>query len=137
MSLEDQAHCLSLRTDIGSRGHGPAHVCFLVSGLVPGSSEGSGLLILLFFLWCCNHRQLLQSSSNFPIGLPRLSSMIVCILNFIKALPTHLLLQDRWSSNCTNSFYLLKPRRQKGHLPYGLKFIYHPIRSFLLFLFCF
>ena len=29
---------------IFSRGHGPAHVYFLVSSLASGSSEGSGLL---------------------------------------------------------------------------------------------
>jgi hypothetical protein len=37
------------------------HVYSVVDGLVPGSSEGSGWLILLFFLWGCKPLQLLQS----------------------------------------------------------------------------
>jgi hypothetical protein len=40
--------------------HGFLHVYSLVSGLVPGSSGGSGWLILLFFLWGCKSLQLLQ-----------------------------------------------------------------------------
>jgi hypothetical protein len=36
------------------------HVCSLAGGLHPGSSRGSGLLILLF-LWGCKSLQLLQS----------------------------------------------------------------------------
>jgi hypothetical protein len=37
--------------------HGSLHVYFLVGGLVPGSSAGSGWLILLF-LWGCKSLQL-------------------------------------------------------------------------------
>ena len=37
------------------------HVYSLVGCLVPGSSGGSGWLILLFFLWCCKPLLLLQS----------------------------------------------------------------------------
>jgi hypothetical protein len=37
------------------------HMYSYVDGLVPGSSWGSGWLILLFFLWGCNPLQLLQS----------------------------------------------------------------------------
>jgi hypothetical protein len=40
--------------------HGTLHVYSLVGGLVPGSSGGSGWLIL-FFLWGCKPLQLLQS----------------------------------------------------------------------------
>jgi hypothetical protein len=40
---------------------GPSTGPSLVSGLVPGSSERSGWLILLFFLWGCNPLQLLMS----------------------------------------------------------------------------
>jgi hypothetical protein len=40
--------------------HGSLHVYSLVGGLVPGSSGGSGWLILLFFLWGCKPLQLLQ-----------------------------------------------------------------------------
>ena len=42
-------------------GHKLLHVYSLVSGLVPGSSGGSGWLIFLFFLWGCKSLQLLQS----------------------------------------------------------------------------
>jgi hypothetical protein len=41
--------------------HGSLHVYFLVDGLVPGRSGGSGWLILLFLLWGCKPLQLLQS----------------------------------------------------------------------------
>jgi hypothetical protein len=37
-----------------------SHVYSFVDGLVPGSSEGSGWLILLFFLWNYNPPQVLQ-----------------------------------------------------------------------------
>jgi hypothetical protein len=41
--------------------HGSLHGYSLVSGLVPGSSEGTGWFILLFFLWGCKLLQLLWS----------------------------------------------------------------------------
>jgi hypothetical protein len=46
---------------ICSWSHGSLHVYSLVGGLVPGSSWGSGWLILLFFLWGCKPLKLLQS----------------------------------------------------------------------------
>ena len=46
---------------ICSWNHGSLYVYSLVGGLVSGSSGGSGLLILLFFLWGCKPLQLLQS----------------------------------------------------------------------------
>lgn len=51
---------------ICSRSHGPVHVSSLVGSLVPGSSEGPGQLILLFFLCGCHPLQLLQP---FPYTL--------------------------------------------------------------------
>jgi hypothetical protein len=42
---------------ICSWSHGSLHVYCLVGGLVPGSSEGSSSLILLFFLWGCKDFQ--------------------------------------------------------------------------------
>ena len=39
----------------------PLHVYSMVPSLVPGSSGGSGWLIVLFFLWGCKHLLLLQS----------------------------------------------------------------------------
>jgi hypothetical protein len=45
---------------ICSWSHEALHVCSLVGGLVPGSFEGVGWLILLFFLWGCKPLQLLQ-----------------------------------------------------------------------------
>ena len=54
--------------------YGSLHVHSLVGGLVPGSSGGSGFLILLFFLWSCKPLQLLQS---FPKCLP----WVTCLLN--------------------------------------------------------
>ena len=47
--------------DICSWSHGYLHVYSLVGGLVPESSGGSCWLILLFFLWDCKPRHLLQS----------------------------------------------------------------------------
>ena len=47
---------------ICSWSHESLHAYSLVGSLVPGSSEGSGWLILLFFLWGCRPPlQLLQS----------------------------------------------------------------------------
>jgi hypothetical protein len=46
---------------ICSWSHGYLHVYSLVDSLVPGSFEGSGWLILLFFLWGCKPLQFLQS----------------------------------------------------------------------------
>jgi hypothetical protein len=40
--------------------HWSLHVYSLVGVLVPGSSAGNGLLILLFFLWGCKPLKLLQ-----------------------------------------------------------------------------
>lgn len=50
----------------------------LVGGLVPGSFEGSGYLILLFFLHGCNPLQLVQSFPVSSTGVPRLSPMVSC-----------------------------------------------------------
>jgi hypothetical protein len=61
---QDQGPPLPLMRDkailccICSWSHGSLHVYSLVGGLVPGSSEGSAWLTLLFFLWDC---KLLQS----------------------------------------------------------------------------
>jgi hypothetical protein len=44
--------------------HASLHVYSLVGGLVPGSSEGSGWLILLFFLWGCKPLQLLSGTTQ-------------------------------------------------------------------------
>ena len=63
---QDQGAPLPLMPDkvilcyICSWSHGSFHVYSLVGGLVPGSSRGTGLLILLFFLWGCRPLQLLQ-----------------------------------------------------------------------------
>ena len=38
--------------------HGSFHVYSLAGGLVPGSAGGTGLFILLFFLWDCKPLQL-------------------------------------------------------------------------------
>jgi hypothetical protein len=56
---QDQEPLLLLMTNkailcyIWGGSHGSLHVYTLVGGLVPGSSGGSGWLILLFFLWGC------------------------------------------------------------------------------------
>jgi hypothetical protein len=68
---------IDAREGICSWSQGSLHVYSLVGGLVPGSSGGSGWLILLFFLWGCNPRQLLPSP-NSSIGVPMLSSMVGC-----------------------------------------------------------
>jgi len=66
-SSQDQSPLLPLMPDkailccICDWSHGLLHVYSLVGGLVPGSSWGSGWLILLFFLWGCKPLQLLQS----------------------------------------------------------------------------
>ena len=55
----------------------------LVGGLIPGSSQGSGWLILLFFLWLVNPFSSFSPSSS--IGVPVLSPMVGC-----KHLPLYL-----------------------------------------------
>jgi hypothetical protein len=52
---------------------GSLHVCSLVGGLVPGSSQGSGWFILLFFLWGSSP----FSSSSFGVSV--LSLMFGCM----------------------------------------------------------
>jgi hypothetical protein len=42
----------------------------LVSGLLPGSSEWSGWLILLLFLWVANHLSSFSPFSNYSFGNP-------------------------------------------------------------------
>jgi hypothetical protein len=44
------------------------HVYSFVDSLVPGNSEGSGWLVLLFFPWGCKSLQLLQSLLSLSIG---------------------------------------------------------------------
>ena len=50
--------------------YGSLHVYSLVEGLVPGSSEGSGWLILTFILWGCNPFSSFSPSPNSSIGVP-------------------------------------------------------------------
>jgi hypothetical protein len=61
-----------------NKSHGTTHIYSLIGGLVPGSSKGSGELILLFLLWGCNLLQLLQSFPISSIGIPVFSPMIGC-----------------------------------------------------------
>ena len=51
------------------------HVYSLVGGLVPGSSGGTGWLILLFFLWVANHFSSFSLFSDSSIGDPVLCTM--------------------------------------------------------------
>jgi hypothetical protein len=53
-----------------------SHVYSFVDGLVPGSSGGSGWLILLFFLWGCKPLQLHSPFSNSSTVDPTLSPMV-------------------------------------------------------------
>jgi hypothetical protein len=64
---------------IGGWSHGSLHVYYLVGGLVPVSSWGSGWLILLFFLWGCKPDHLLQSLLGLtpPLGFPCLDRWLV------------------------------------------------------------
>ena len=58
--------------------HGSLYVYSLVGGLVPGSSEGSGWLILLFLFWHCYPFGSFSPFSNSFIGVPVISSMVGC-----------------------------------------------------------
>jgi hypothetical protein len=75
-SSQDQGPLLPLMIDkailyyICGWSHGYLHVYSLVCALVPGSSGGSGWLILLFLLWGCKSLQLLQSSLTPPLVTP-------------------------------------------------------------------
>ena len=70
---QDQAPPLPLMPDsivlcyICNWSHGPTYEYSLVGDLDPGSSVGSGQLILLFFLWGCSP---LQLSSVLPLTHP-------------------------------------------------------------------
>jgi hypothetical protein len=55
-----------------------SHVYSFVDDLVPGSSEGSGWLILLFYVCDCNPLQLLSPFSNSSIEDPLLSPIVGC-----------------------------------------------------------
>ena len=64
------SHCPSIHLHWGikpsqDQGPGSLHVNSLVGGLVPGSSGGSGWLILLFFLWVANPFSAFSPSPNF------------------------------------------------------------------------
>jgi hypothetical protein len=58
--------------------HGSLRVYFLVGGLVPGSSGGSGWLILLFYLWVASPFSSFSPSHNSSTGDPKLSLMVGC-----------------------------------------------------------
>jgi hypothetical protein len=58
--------------------HGALHVFSLVGGLVPGSYEGSGWLMLLFFLWVANPFSSFSPFSNSFIGNTVLRPMVGC-----------------------------------------------------------
>jgi hypothetical protein len=81
---QDQGPLLPLMPDkailcsICSWNHGPPHVYSLLGGLVPGSSRGTGWLILLFFLWGCRPFSSFSPFSNSSTGDPVLSSMVGC-----------------------------------------------------------
>jgi hypothetical protein len=67
---------------ICSWSHWSPHMYFLVGGLVPGSSGGSGWLILLFFLCsfygAANPFSSFSPSPNSSIGVPMISLMVGC-----------------------------------------------------------
>jgi hypothetical protein len=50
------------------------HLYSVVGSLVPGSSGGSGWLILLFFLWGCKPLSSFSPCPNSSIGVPRTQS---------------------------------------------------------------
>jgi hypothetical protein len=84
---QDQGLPLPLMPDkailcyIYNRSHGSLHVCFLVGALVPGSSGGSGWLILLFFLWDCKPFRFFSPFSSFSIGNPVLLQVVITIVS--------------------------------------------------------
>ena len=78
-SPQDQAPPLSLPDKailcyICSWSYGPLHVYSLLPGLVPGRSEGSGWLIVMFFPWGCKTMKLLQFFSKLLHWRPRVQS---------------------------------------------------------------
>jgi hypothetical protein len=58
-------------------GHGPAHVCSLIGGLVSGSSEGYGLVHTVIFPMGSKSPSALRSFPSY-IGFPNLSPMVDC-----------------------------------------------------------
>jgi len=60
------------------RRHGLPHVYSLVGGLVPGSSGGSGWLMMLFFLWVAN-----PFSSYSPFSNSSVLSPLVIIFTYV------------------------------------------------------
>ena len=89
---QDQGPLLPLMSDkailcyICSWSHGSLQVSSLVGGLFPGSSGGSGWLILLFFLWGCKPLQfLLFRLCELLVSIKKLSLILTGLLicNFV------------------------------------------------------